>query len=173
MSHAFRLVPRHKRLIRSNGETSFHADARPRRSSTPDPQGPEQGKWSRLGESNPRPTHYEFSAHRIRCAHPVHPCTSGWTRRSEPDTVRLHFVPRTASRRRSTRLLSQSSPSDRAAHCERRPVGLGRSNLRIPCASFVGSSHERCLPETNRGSRFRAARSALRSEGSRRCAGSD
>jgi hypothetical protein len=32
--------------------------------------------WSRLGESNPRPTHYEYFRHRIRCAHPVHPCTS-------------------------------------------------------------------------------------------------
>jgi hypothetical protein len=39
---------------------------------------------SRLGESNPRPTHYEKSAHRLHDAHPVHrrtsdrsPCTAG------------------------------------------------------------------------------------------------
>src|SRR3954452_17811739 len=31
------------------------------------------GKWSRLGESNPRPTHYERRDHRVHHALRVHP----------------------------------------------------------------------------------------------------
>jgi hypothetical protein len=56
---------------------------------------------SRLGESNPRPTHYEKSAHRLRGAHRVHPSTSPESPRTPGPSVGLHFVPRTVPGRRS------------------------------------------------------------------------
>jgi len=49
-----------------------------------------------------RPTHYESQLIRMHRAHPVHPCTSRWSRCSNPDTVLLHFRARTVPRWRST-----------------------------------------------------------------------
>ena len=57
---------------------------------------------SRLGESNPRPTHYECVVPRPHRAHRVHPCTSESTRCSPSPTVGLHLRPRRRPRQRST-----------------------------------------------------------------------
>jgi hypothetical protein len=57
---------------------------------------------SRLGESNPRPTHYERRDHRIHHALAVHRCTSQRSPCTTTPSVGRHFRPRTRPRRRST-----------------------------------------------------------------------
>jgi predicted nucleic acid-binding protein len=56
---------------------------------------------SRLGESNPRPTHYEYAEPRVRGAPPVHLCTSDCSPCSESDADELHWRQRRRPRRRS------------------------------------------------------------------------
>jgi len=55
-------------------------------------------EMSRLGESNPRPTHYDNSRHRIHHAHTAHPCTSNRSPCSTRACVGRHFVPRIVPR---------------------------------------------------------------------------
>jgi len=62
------------------------------------------GRWSRLGESNPGPTHYECHGHRPASAHPVHVGTPAPPSRHSVHTWRyrcLSFRPRVRPRRRS------------------------------------------------------------------------
>jgi hypothetical protein len=56
------------------------------------------GKRSRLGESNPRPTHYANSRHRIHHAHCAHSCTSNRSPCSTRMPVGRRFVPRMVPR---------------------------------------------------------------------------
>jgi hypothetical protein len=69
--------------------------------------------WSRLGESNPRPTHYEDYDRRVRGPPRVHRCKSGRSPCTFSPTRRRRFVPRTVPRRRSLRgSARQAEPRD-------------------------------------------------------------
>ena len=90
---------------------------------------------SRLGESNPRPTHYERRDHRIHHARPVHRCTSERSRCTTTTSIGRHFRPRTRPRRRSTSCVRSGVAARRAA----RP----RSSNRAP--SNFEPTHSRAL----------------------------
>src|SRR6476661_732020 len=82
---------------------------------------------SRLGESNPRPTHYEYAEPRIHHALGVHPCTSECSPCAESDSSELHWRPRRRPQQRSKTGLGRNArpQPDLLDH------GLGLSNQRI------------------------------------------
>jgi len=89
------------------------------------------GGWSRLGESNPRPTHYENSRHRIHSAHNAHSCTSIRSPCSSRSPVGRCFVPRMVPRSILVSVHRPPAP----------PLSPGPTNV----ASKINTTHSRCV----------------------------
>ena len=112
------------------------------------------GDGSRLGESNPRPTHYENSRHRIHHAHIAHSCTSNRSPCSTKPSVGHRFVPRMVPRwiLPVARIpAGATSDQDRPEFASSSPRAL---NLRIRRALGQCSRPSRCAdrPATTRRS---------------------
>src|SRR5690349_9198185 len=107
---------------------------------------------SRLGESNPRPTHYENSRHRIHRAHAAHSCTASRSPCSTRPPVGHRFVPRMVPRS----ILPRASTGTAIAppltvRCPRvRPQPTPSHGDRLTAVSLVPRSGMHCVMSVDR-----------------------